>query len=65
MKRSIEVIVGTAGEIQIEAVGFTGTDCEKATAFLDRVLGTVTEHRRKPEYYAQTKAQNQQQVGGA
>ena len=63
--RTIEVLITPTGEIQIEAVGFTGTDCEKATAFLERLLGAVTERRKKPEYYAQAKARNRQQVGGA
>ena len=65
MKRTIEVVVGPLGEIQIEAVGFTGTDCEKATAFLENLLGVVKEHRKKPEFYSQARTRNQQQVGGA
>ena len=33
-KRSIEVTVSTRGDILIDAVGFKGADCEKATRFL-------------------------------
>jgi len=36
--RTIEIIIGTTGEIQIGAVGFKGPDCEKATAFLEEAL---------------------------
>lgn len=61
MPSTLEVIVKPNGSIQIEAVGFQGADCEKATAFLERALGLVKEKRRKPEYYRQ--AQRQQRVG--
>jgi hypothetical protein len=33
--KTIEIVIGTKGEIQIDAVGFKGPDCEKATAFLE------------------------------
>ena len=36
MARTIEVIVGTSGDIRIESTGFKGPDCEKATAFLEQ-----------------------------
>ena len=39
MNRAIEIIIGTTGEIQIDAVGFKGLDCEKATAFWRRLWG--------------------------
>ena len=39
MARTIEVTVSSAGEIKIDAVGFKGMDCEKATAFLEKALG--------------------------
>ena len=38
------------GTVKVEAVGFTGTSCEEATAFL-RGLGTEVEKDYKPEYY--------------
>ncbi len=64
MKRTIEVIVGTAGEIQIDAVGFTGADCEKATQFLEEALGTVGTKVKKPEYHQRTACKGQQKIGG-
>jgi Protein of unknown function (DUF2997) len=39
MSRSIEVIITPIGEVKIDAVGFKGVDCEKATAFLEAALG--------------------------
>ena len=62
MSRTIEIIIGTTGGIQIDAVGFKGADCEKATEFLGEALGVVGQKVKKPEYHQRTK--NQQRVGG-
>ncbi len=64
MSRTIEIIIGTAGEIQIDAVGFKGLDCEKATEFLEEALGVVRKKVKKPEYHQQNKTRNQQRIGG-
>lgn len=61
MSRTIEVIVDAAGQIKIDAVGFQGADCEKATAFLEQALGKTAARQKKPEYYRQ--ARRQQRVG--
>ena len=61
MAKTIEVIVNTGGGIRIDAVGFKGADCEKATAFLEKALGTVKGKQKKPEYYRQ--AQREQRIG--
>ncbi len=62
MAKTIEVIVTTDGAIKIDAVGFKGAECEKATAFLEKALGTVKLRQKKPEYHG--KAQTQQRLGG-
>ena len=59
--KTIEVIVKTDGTLKIDAVGFQGADCEKATAFLEKSLGKTTGKQKKPEHYRQV--QRQQQVG--
>jgi hypothetical protein len=61
--RTIEVIVSPIGEIQIDAVGFKGADCEHATKFLEEALGTVQQKQHKPEYHQRNKAKNQQRIG--
>ena len=48
MNRTIEIIIATTGEIQIDAAGFKGPDCEHATAFLEEALGVVGQKIRKP-----------------
>jgi Protein of unknown function (DUF2997) len=62
-KRTIEIIIGTEGEIQIDAVGFKGPDCEKATQFLEEALGVVGKKTKKPEYHQQARKTNQQRLG--
>jgi hypothetical protein len=64
MNRPIEMIIGTTGEIQIDAVGFKGPDCEKATQFLEQALGVVGKTIKKPEYHQRSTRSNQQKIGG-
>lgn len=49
-KKEIIVDVAEDGSIKIDSVGFVGAECEKATEFLERALGTIAENKRKPEY---------------
>jgi hypothetical protein len=63
MKRTIEVVVSPIGEIQIDAVGFKGADCEHATKFLEEALGTVQQKQKKPEFHQRTKTKQQQKIG--
>ena len=63
MKPTIEVIVAPSGEIQIDAIGFTGADCEKATRFLEEALGAVNHRAKKPEYHVSANTRNQQPLG--
>ncbi len=64
MKRSIEVIIATSGEIQIDAVGFKGADCEHATRFLEEALGTVGTKVKKPEFHQRSHTKAQLKLGG-
>ncbi len=57
MAKIIEVVVGKQGEIKIDAVGFKGADCEKATAFLEKALGQVKARQKKPEFHQRVQAQ--------
>ena len=62
-QRTIEVTIEPGGSIQIEGVGFQGSDCEKATKFLEEALGTVTTRTKKPEYYQRSRQAAQQRLG--
>jgi hypothetical protein len=57
--KTIEVVVAADGTLKIDAVGFAGPDCEKATAFLEAALGLRTGRTKKPEYHARRTAQQQ------
>ncbi len=63
MKPTIEVLIAPTGEIQIDAVGFKGPDCEQATRFLEEALGALQARQRKPEYQQRTAARQQQRLG--
>ena len=59
--KTIEIIVQKDGSLKIDALGFSGPDCEKATRFLEEALGKQTGKQKKPEHYRQVR--RQQQVG--
>lgn len=63
MKRSIEVTVSPAGDILINAVGFKGAGCEKATRFLEEALGRCAGRVRKPEFNQKQVQPAKQKVG--
>ena len=62
-RKIIEITINPTGEIEIEAVGFRGADCEQATAFLEEVLGQVTHKRQKPEYHRRVCRREVQRFG--
>jgi hypothetical protein len=61
--QSIEVVVQASGELAIEAYGFKGADCEKATAFLEQALGVIANKRRKPEFHRSVLRKTTQRLG--
>jgi hypothetical protein len=61
--RSIEVTVSPRGDITIDAVGFKGADCEKATRFLEEALGIAGQKQKKPEYHQRGTTAHVQRLG--
>ncbi len=51
--KQIIIAVDFEGNIQVEAIGYKGALCSKATEAIERALGTVTRKTPKPEYYQQ------------
>lgn len=51
MAKSIKVLIAPSGQVTIDAQGFAGPECEKATQFLEEALGTVKTRKRKAEYH--------------
>lgn len=62
--QTIIVDIGPDGAVRIDAVGFSGPDCEQATKFLEEALGTVAQKHRKPEYHQCRTGGRIQQVRG-
>ncbi len=63
MKRAIEVTVSPNGDILIDAIGFKGADCEKATRFLEEALGVIAQKQKKPEYQQANRTAQTQSLG--
>ena len=61
--KSIEILVSPTGDLQIDAVGFSGADCDQATAFLEEALGKVEAKQRKPEFYRKARLKQTQRAG--
>jgi hypothetical protein len=61
--KKVEIVFPPSGELQVEAVGFRGADCEKATQFLEQALGKLVNRWHKPEYHAPAKTKTQQRIG--
>ena len=59
----IEILINPNGQLNINAAGFQGADCEKATAFLERALGEAKQKQRKPDWYQHTVRKHHQKVG--
>ena len=50
-KQSIVVWISPEGHVTIDAVGYAGSGCEEATAFLESELGSVGRKQRTRDYY--------------
>lgn len=59
--KEIKVTIEPTGEVKIEALGFTGNACTKATETIERALGKPGKRTHKPEFYAGN--QQQQKAG--
>ena len=59
--KQLIVTVSAEGELSIEAVGFKGNACEKASAALEKALGVATKRTKKPEFFQNNT--NRQQAG--
>ena len=61
----IEIIVSPQGETKIETRGFSGSECQQASQFIELALGTKTSELVTPEFHqAHSSGENQQQTNG-
>lgn len=52
--KQVIIDIGPDGEVRIDAVGFKGKACEKATAAFEEALGKVSKRTKKSEWYQST-----------
>lgn len=58
MSKTILINVSAGGEVSIDAQGYRGASCEKATEQIELMLGGEAKRTKKPEYFMP--ASNQQ-----
>ena len=51
MPRIIQVKVSPRGEATIQTKGYQGTDCLRASRFLEQALGTPSAEQKTAEFY--------------
>lgn len=61
--KTIIIEINPDGEIKIDAHGYKGADCEKATKALEEALGTTTKRAKKADWYQQTVGATKQGIG--
>ncbi len=53
MRKQVTVTIEADGSLKIDAQGFTGPECKRATDYLEKALGAVDKTQPKPEYNQQ------------
>jgi len=56
----VQIIVSPTGETQVETKGFTGSDCQQASRFIEQALGSRTDEQLTAEFHQQERAANAQ-----
>ena len=49
--KTIEIIVDPTGRTRVETKGFTGSECQGASRFVEQALGTSTCERLTAEFH--------------
>lgn len=60
--KEIEIIIDPSGQVHVEAKGFRGRECAKATADFLKELGGEQCETKKPEWYQKEKLTVRQTV---
>ena len=61
MNKTIEVVVSSAGAVQLETKGFAGANCVAASAALEKELGLAASDERTAEFFQSSITNAQQQ----
>lgn len=58
--KALKILIGPKGGLKVEAEGFTGTSCQRATAeLLEKMGAQVTSDEAKPEMYQHDQGEQQ------
>jgi len=59
MMKTIEVVITTDGQTQLETKGFAGSSCQEASRFLEAALGGRIQEQFTADFYqTQTQQEN-------
>lgn len=61
--KTIIIEIAEDGSLKLDAQGFKGADCEKATKALEDAIGTTSGRKKKPEWYQTNAGNNSQHIG--
>jgi DUF2997 family protein len=59
MAKVIEVVVSPTGEVTTQTKGYAGSECQKASKWLEQALGIVTQDRKTAEFFQDTAQQQE------
>ena len=63
MAGKVTIIVSGDGEVTVDAEGFKGAMCEKATKAIEKAFGGKVERTKKSSYYQEAEAGTKQSTG--
>ena len=61
MSKTIEIIVTSTGQTQVQTTGFVGNECRQASQFIEQALGTRTHEQLTAEFHQQASQQQSHQ----
>lgn len=56
----IEILISPQGTTRVRTLGFSGSECRQASAFLEKALGQTTHESLTPEFFQVSRQQEQQ-----
>ena len=59
--KTIEIIISPAGKTSLQTHGFTGSDCQQASRFLEQALGQKLTETLTPAFHESQNAQQTHQ----
>ena len=61
MSKTIEIIVTSTGQTQVQTKGFVGSECRQASQFIEQALGKQTQEELTAEFHQQARQEQSNQ----